>query len=89
MKEVIIFLTSKNYNTQYLQFLINPKWIQNFCVLVDITKNFNTLNLKLQGKGNTALQLEEVIIFKQQLRVFLEGITKDDFVFFENYVIIF
>ena len=56
------FLSFKNYNTEHLQLLLNPEWIQNFCFLVDIIQHFNKLNLKLQGK-NTALQLLEKSLY--------------------------
>lgn len=85
LNEVIIFLTSKNYNEQHVQFLSHPDWIQHFCYLLDMTEHFNTLNLKLQGKGNTALQLlEEVLIFEQKLNILLEDVAEGKFIYFKN-----
>ena len=42
-------------------------------------EHFNKLNLKLQGNENTALY---DIIYEQKLRVILEDISKNEFVFF-------
>jgi hypothetical protein len=85
LEEIIIFLNTKYYNREHITCLTNPLWLQNFYFLLDMTEHFNRLNVKLQGKGNTALQLlEEVLIFEQKLELFSEDISKDEFLYFEN-----
>jgi len=85
LQEVIIFLESKNYNEEHLKLLVNHEWLENFYFLLDMTEHFNKLNLKLQGKGNTALQLlEEVLTFVQKLELFKVDISNDEFVYFDS-----
>ena len=51
--------------------LEDPDWLQKFYFMMDMTSRLNTLNKKLQGKGNTAvLLLEEVPLFEQKICLF-------------------
>lgn len=65
--------------------LTTSEWLIKFYFMVDITSHLNTLNLKLQGKGNTAINLlEEVLSFERKLTVFSRDIEKNEFAHFPS-----
>ena len=64
LKEVKLFLKQKDIEYGELE---DSDWLQKFYFMVDMTSHLNTLNKKLQGKGNTAvLLLEEVLSIEQK-----------------------
>ncbi|XP_017778372.1 PREDICTED: general transcription factor II-I repeat domain-containing protein 2 isoform X1 [Nicrophorus vespilloides] len=72
--EIKLFLSQKD--PQYAQ-LEDTLWLQKFYFMVDMTSHLNTLNKKLQEKGNTVvLLLEEVISFDRKLYLFQTDLEK-------------
>ena len=74
LEEVKLFLKQKDIEYGELE---DPDWLQKFYFMVDMTSHLNTLNKKLQGKGNTAvLLLEEVLLFEQKICLFARDLEK-------------
>ena len=48
-QDIIIFLEMKGRNTYEMK---DESWLQDLAFAMDITAQFNDLNLKLQGKNN-------------------------------------
>ncbi|KAK7918764.1 hypothetical protein WMY93_010048 [Mugilogobius chulae] len=76
------FLESKNL--VYPE-MAHPEWLGKLHFMVDMTSHLNTLNKKLQGKGNTALQLlEDVLAFERKMTLFAGDVQKETFSHFPS-----
>ncbi|XP_008179270.1 zinc finger BED domain-containing protein 5-like [Acyrthosiphon pisum] len=72
LPEIIEFLKSRGDNYDCLT---NNTWLQNLAFLTDITAHLNTLNVQLQGKDGTIIELlssingfkSKLILLKSQL----------------------
>ncbi|XP_065642450.1 general transcription factor II-I repeat domain-containing protein 2B-like [Hydra vulgaris] len=85
LSKITKFLAVKKYNEEHCKLLKNSGWLQNFYFLLDMTEHFSKLNLKIQGKGNIYAQLlEELITFEQKLQLFLDDISGDQLIYFNN-----
>ncbi|XP_076810439.1 general transcription factor II-I repeat domain-containing protein 2A-like [Clavelina lepadiformis] len=73
-KDLVMFLNEKGQTST----LLEGTNLCNLAFLADCFTHLNTLNLKLQGKGHTIIQLWSAVkSFKQQLLLFVSDITKD------------
>ena len=49
----------------------DTEWLLKFYYLVDMTKQLNQLNVKMQGIGNTVLSLQQIVFaFENRLEIF-------------------
>ncbi|KAL3270916.1 hypothetical protein HHI36_021423 [Cryptolaemus montrouzieri] len=54
LPEITAFLDERGDDTQMFK---NKKWLTDLAFLTDITMHFNTINLELQGKGKTIIEM--------------------------------
>lgn len=73
LEEVKTFLSRKGLTYPELEQL---EWLEKLHFMVDMTAHLNTLNTALQGKGRTAMHLEDVLAFECKLNVFARDLQR-------------
>uniref|UniRef100_A0A3Q2UT69 DUF4371 domain-containing protein n=1 Tax=Haplochromis burtoni TaxID=8153 RepID=A0A3Q2UT69_HAPBU len=68
-----------------VRWLSYEKWVENFFFLADITGHLNEFNLKLQGSGQTVLDMRDTWeAFVQKLAVFSSNVETSTFCYFKR-----
>ncbi|XP_050514902.1 general transcription factor II-I repeat domain-containing protein 2A-like [Diabrotica virgifera virgifera] len=76
LPEIISFLEEQGDDTYILQ---NEKWLSNLAFLSDLTNHLNVLNLELQGKNKTIIDMMSAVhSFVNKLKLLIKQINRKD-----------
>lgn len=76
LPEIISFLHERGDNTEILR---NEKWLCDLAFLTDITNHLNLINLELQGKDKTIIDMHSAInSFKNKLKLLIDQLNTMD-----------
>ncbi|CAH0397110.1 unnamed protein product [Chilo suppressalis] len=76
LPEITAFLDERGDDTQMLK---NEKWLTDLTFLTDITMHLNTINLELQGKGKTIIEMISAVnAFKSKLQLMIDQLRRKD-----------
>ncbi|CAH0406377.1 unnamed protein product [Chilo suppressalis] len=76
LPEITAFLDERGDDTQMLK---NEKWLTDLAFLTDITMHLNTINLELQGKGKTIIEMISAVnAFKSKLQLMIAQLKRKD-----------
>lgn len=76
LPEITAFLDERGDDTQILK---NEKWLNDLAFLTDITMHLNTVNLELQGKGKTIIEMISAVnAFKSKLQLMIDQLKRKD-----------
>lgn len=76
LPEIISFLDERGDNTEMLR---NEKWLCNLAFFIDMTTHLNLINLELQGKDKTIIDMHSAInTFKNKLKLLIDQLNKMD-----------
>ncbi|KAK4875858.1 hypothetical protein RN001_012280 [Aquatica leii] len=76
LPEITAFLDERGDDTQMLK---NKKWLTDLAFLTDITMHLNTINLELQGKGKTIIEMISAVnAFKSKLQLIIDQLKRKD-----------
>ncbi|XP_026475737.1 general transcription factor II-I repeat domain-containing protein 2-like, partial [Ctenocephalides felis] len=82
LEPIKVFLNEKE---QHFPELNDEEWLGKLMFLTDVTNHLNELNLKLQGKRQTVLELFEYwTAFASKLNIFLRDINTSTYKYFPN-----
>ncbi|XP_057667227.1 general transcription factor II-I repeat domain-containing protein 2A-like [Diorhabda carinulata] len=74
--EITAFLDKRGDDTQILK---NEKWLTDLAFLTDITMHLNIVNLELQGKGKTIIEMISAVnAFKSKLQLMIDQLKRKD-----------
>ncbi|XP_057659285.1 uncharacterized protein LOC130895759 [Diorhabda carinulata] len=76
LPEITAFLDERGDDTQILK---NEKWLTDLAFLTDITMHLNIVNLELQGKGKTIIEMISAVnAFKSKLQLMIDQLKRKD-----------
>ncbi|XKL67041.1 hypothetical protein PGB90_010461 [Kerria lacca] len=76
LPEITAFLDERGDDTEMLK---SEKWLTDLAFLTDITMHLNTINLELQGKGKTIIEMIRAVnAFKSKLQLMIDQLKRKD-----------